>query len=113
MDWIVDPGCDGAGSIAKRTEQSERIRDFTCMYLLCSYSLGVVSFELRAHSDPFLPPVHAGKHGSTRFVEELSFLQEGPGRTFDTCNALFLSSSSASPVHQAEDRNKLYISGGY
>ena len=69
------------------------------MYVLCSYSSGDVSVELHAHPDPFLPPVHAGQHGGTRFVMELPFLREGLDRTFDMCKVLFSSSSC-----QSEDR---------
>jgi hypothetical protein len=63
------------------------------MYVLCSYSSGDVSVELHAHPDPFLPPVHAGRHGGTKFVTESPFLQEGLDRTFDTCKVSFSSSS--------------------
>ena len=56
----------------------------------------VVSFELHAHSNPFLLLAHAGRHGGTRFVKESPFLREGLDRTFDKCKASFLSSFSSS-----------------
>ena len=63
------------------------------MYVLWS---GVVSVELHADPDPFLPPGHTGQHGGTRFVMESPFLREGLDRTFGTCKALILSSLSPS-----------------
>lgn len=65
------------------------------MYVLCSSSSesGDVSVELHAHPDPFLPPVHAGQHGGTKFVMESPCLREALDRTFDKCKVLFSSSS--------------------
>lgn len=82
------------------------------MYVLWSYSLGVVSVEIHAHPDPFLAPVRARQHGGTRFVVELLFLREGLDSTFGMCKASTQILSSSSPHHQPGGRKQAVYSDG-